>query len=297
MTGSSAATCPAPLPAVAAGSWRLGDLELTRIGYGAMRLAGPGVWGPPPDRAAALAVLRAAVEAGITHLDTSDYYGPHVVNDLIREALHPYPDQLRIATKVGARRTPDHAWPAAVSRAELVQAVHDNLRRLDLPVLDLVNLRMTGTRATADIIEPFTVLAELREQGLIRHLGVSNVSAEQLAAAQEIAPVAAVQNRYNVADRVDDALVDRCAEQGVAYVPFYPLGGLRPLQVDALDEVARAQGITGHQAALAWLLHRSPTVLLIPGTASLAHLRENIAAATIELPDHALRTLDAIADN
>ncbi|WP_331767580.1 oxidoreductase [Embleya sp. NBC_00896] len=281
--------------AAASGTWKFGDLELTRIGYGAMQLAGPKVWGPPRDRDGALAVLRAAVEAGITHIDTSDYYGPHVVNDLVREALHPYPQHLRIATKVGARRTPDRAWPAALSRDELVQAVHDNLKRLDVPALDLVNLRMTHTLAAADIVEPFTVLAELREQGLIRHLGVSNVSAEQVRAAQDIAPVAAVQNHYNVAFRADDALVDRCAEQGIAYVPFYPLGGFRPLQVDALDGVARDLGSTARQVALAWLLRRSPTILLIPGTSSVAHLHENIAASAVELPERALRTLDALA--
>ncbi|WP_431899305.1 oxidoreductase [Nonomuraea sp. bgisy101] len=271
------------------------DLVLTRIGYGAMQLAGPKVWGPPRDRDEALAVLRAAVDAGITHIDTSDYYGPHIVNDLVREALHPYPEHLRIATKVGARRTPDRAWPAALSRGELVQAVHDNLKRLDVPVLDLVNLRMTDTLAAADIVEPFTVLAELRDQGLIRHLGVSNVSAEQVRVARTIAPVVAVQNYYNVAFRSDDALVDWCAEQGIAYVPYYPLGGFRPLQADALDGVARDLGITARQAALAWLLHRSPAILLIPGTSSVAHLHENIATAAIELPEQALRTLDAVA--
>ncbi|WP_035844598.1 oxidoreductase [Kitasatospora azatica] len=286
---------PETIASTTAGSWQLDGLELSRIGYGAMQLAGPKVWGPPRDRDAALAVLRAAVEAGITHIDTSDYYGPQVVNELIREALHPYPDHLRIATKVGARRTPDRAWPAALSPGELVRAVHDNLERLDLPTLDLVNLRMTGTLAAADITEPFGVLAELREQGLIRHLGVSNVSAEQVSAAQQIAPVAAVQNHYNVASRADDALVDQCAEQGIAYVPFYPLGGFRPLQVDALNEVALDLGVTARQVALAWLLHRSPTIMLIPGTSSITHLRENIAAAAVELPEQALRTLDAIA--
>ncbi|WP_405015948.1 oxidoreductase [Kitasatospora sp. NBC_00070] len=278
----------------AAGTWKSGDLELTRIGYGAMQLAGPGVWGPPPDRDGALAVLRAVVAAGITHLDTSDYYGPYVVNELIREALHPYPARLRIVTKVGARRTADRAWPAAVSAEELVRAVHDNLERLDLPVLDLVNLRMTGTRAAADLAGPFRVLAELRDQGLIRHLGVSNVSAEQVRAAQGIAPVSTVQNHYNVASRADDALVDRCAEQGIAYVPFCPLGGLRPVQAEALDAVARELGSTARQVALAWLLHRSPGILLIPGTSSIAHLHENIAAAAVTLPESALRVLDAI---
>ena len=271
------------------------DLTLTRVGYGAIQLAGPVAWGPPRDRDEAIAVLRAVADSGITHVDTSDYYGPHVVNDLIREALHPYPPQLRIATKVGARRTPDRGWPAALSRAELVEAVHDNLKRLDVPALDLVNLRMTGTPAAADIIEPFTVLAELREQGLIRHLGVSNVSIAQAEAARAIAPVVAVQNQYNIASRQDDALVDHCAARGIAFVPFFPLGGFRPLQARALDEAARRLGCTARQVALAWLLRRSPSILLIPGTSRVAHLRENIEAAAIELPEAMLGTLDAIA--
>ena len=272
------------------------DLALTRVGYGAIQLAGPMAWGPPRDRGEAIAVLRAVVEAGITHIDTSDYYGPHVVNDLIREALHPYPRQLRIATKVGARRTADRGWPAAISGPELVQAVHDNIERLDVPALDLVNLRMTDTLAASDIVAPFTVLAELREQGLIRHLGVSNVSMEQVRAAREIAPVVAVQNHYNIAFRGDDELVDYCAAHGIAFVPFFPLGGFRPLQVQALDQVAWALGYTARQIALAWLLHRSPSMLLIPGTSRIAHLRENIEAARIVLPAAALSTLDPIAD-
>ena len=270
------------------------DLTLTRVGYGAIQLAGPMAWGPPRDRDEAIAVLRTVVDAGITHIDTSDYYGPHVVNDLIREALHPYPQQLRIATKVGARRTADRGWPAALSGPELVQAVHDNLKRLDVPALDLVNLRMTDTLAASDIVAPFTVLAELREQGLIRHLGVSNVSAEQVRAAREIAPVVAVQNHYTVAFRHDDELVDYCAARGIAFVPFFPLGGFRPLQVQALDQVARELRYSARQIALAWLLHRSPSMLLIPGTSRIAHLRENIEAAAIELPAAALSTLDAI---
>jgi pyridoxine 4-dehydrogenase len=270
------------------------DLTLTRVGYGAIQLAGPMAWGPPRDRGEAIAVLRTVVDAEITHVDTSDYYGPHVVNDLIREALHPYPQQLRIATKVGARRTADRGWPAAISRPELVRAVHDNIERLDVPALDLVNLRMTDTLAASDIVAPFTVLAELREQGLIRHLGVSNVSAEQVRAAREIAPVVAVQNHYNIAFRGDDELVDYCAAHGIAFVPFFPLGGFRPLQVQALDRVARELGYTARQIALAWLLHRSPSMLLIPGTSRIAHLRENIEAGTIELPAAALSTLDAI---
>ncbi|ACU70061.1 aldo/keto reductase [Catenulispora acidiphila DSM 44928] len=271
------------------------DLTLTRVGYGAIQLAGPVAWGPPRDRGEAIAVLRAVVDAGITHIDTSDYYGPYVVNDLIREALHPYPRQLRIATKVGARRTPDRGWPAALSGPELVQAVHDNLRRLDVPALDLVNLRMTDTLAASDIRAPFTVLAELREQGLIRNLGVSNVGIDQLEAARAIAPVVAVQNHYNVAFRQDDDLVDHCAAHGIAFVPFFPLGGFRPLQLEALDHVAGDLGRTPRQVALAWLLHRSPTTLLIPGTSRVAHLRENIDAAAIELPGAALATLEAIA--
>jgi pyridoxine 4-dehydrogenase len=278
-----------------AGTRVVGDLQLTRVGYGAMRLAGPRVWGPPQDRYAAIAVLRAAADAGITHIDTSDYYGPQVVNELIRAALHPYPEHLHIATKVGARRTPDRAWPAALSRPELTQAVHDNLRRLGVAALDLVNLRMTGTRDPADIVEPFTVLAELREQGLIRNLGVSNVSAGQAEAARRIAPVVAVQNHYNVAVRDDDALVDWCAEQNVAYVPYYPLGGFRAVQADALDTIAGELGITSRQVALAWLLQRSDAILLIPGTSTVAHLRDNIAAAAVELPEAALRTLDRLA--
>ncbi|MEU3980487.1 oxidoreductase [Streptomyces sp. NPDC026672] len=278
------------------GTLRLSDtLTLSRVGYGALQLAGPMAYGPPRDRDEALAVLRGVADAGITHLDTSDYYGPHVVNELIREALHPYRAGLHIATKVGARRTPDRGWPAALSRPELIQAVHDNLEHLGLDALDLVNLRMTDTFDPADIVEPFTVLAELREQGLIRNLGVSNVSAEQVRAAAGIAPVVAVQNHYNIAHRQDDALVDWCAQQGIAYVPFWPLGGFRPLQVQALEEIAGQLGVTARQLALAWLLHRSPTILLIPGTSTRAHLAQNIAAAGIELPDSALRALDALS--
>ncbi|MFC1437081.1 oxidoreductase [Streptacidiphilus sp. N1-10] len=283
--------------ALPGGTLHLSDtLTVTRVGYGALQLAGPMAYGPPRDQDEALAVLRAVVESGITHLDTSDYYGPHMVNGLIHEALHPYRESLHIATKVGARRTPDRGWPAALSRPELVQAVHDNLDHLGLEALDLVNLRMTDTLAAADIVEPFAVLAELREQGLIRNLGVSNVSAEQVRTAQQIAPVAAVQNHYNIAFRKDDALVDWCAEQGIAFVPFWPLGGFRPLQAEALEQVAADLGATPRQIALAWLLHRSATMLLIPGTATRAHLAQNIAAATIELPEQALRILDAIAD-
>lgn len=270
------------------------DLCLTRMGYGAIQLAGPMAWGPPKDRDAAMAVLHEVVALGLTHIDTSDYYGPHSVNQLIRDTLHPYPAGLHIATKVGARRDPDKSWPAALSRDELIRAVHANLEHLDLPALDLVNLRMSDTTAAADIVEPFTVLAELRQQGLITHLGVSNVSIEQVAAAREIAPVRAVQNFYNLAVRKDDALVDLCAEQGIAFVPFFPLGGFRPLQSDVLQEVAANLGYTPMQVALAWLLHRSPTMLLIPGTSSLAHLRDNVAAAGITLPAEAVAKLDSV---
>ncbi|WP_440070748.1 oxidoreductase [Streptosporangium sp. OZ121] len=272
------------------------DLTLSRMGYGAMQLAGPGVWGPPRDREEAIAVLREAVELGITHIDTSDYYGPYVVNEIIREALHPYPEDLRIVTKVGARRAPDKSWPPALSREELVTAVHENLERLGLDALDVVNLRVGGMTdpVPGSIAEPFTVLAELREQGLIRHLGVSAVSPEQLTEARSIAPVVSVQNFYNLAHRADDELVDRCAREGIAYTPFFPLGGFSPLQSGVLDGVATRLGATPLQVALAWLLHRSPTVLLIPGTSSVAHLRENVAAAGIELPADALKELDAI---
>jgi aryl-alcohol dehydrogenase-like predicted oxidoreductase len=281
--------------ATSAGSVRLADdLSLTRMGYGAIQLAGPMAWGPPKDSGAAKRVLRAVVDLGITHIDTSDYYGPHSVNELIREALHPYPAGLHIVTKVGARRGPDKSWPAALSRDELVRAVHDNLEHLGLDTLDLVNLRMTDSREAGDVTGPFSVLAGLREEGLIRHLGVSNVSEEQVAAAQSIAPVVAVQNFYNLAVRADDALVDQCAEQGIAFVPFFPLGGFRPLQSGALDDVAASLGISRMQVALAWLLQRSPTILLIPGTSSAAHLRENAAAAGVELPAKAVAALNAV---
>jgi pyridoxine 4-dehydrogenase len=281
--------------ALLGGSLRLADdLTLRRMGYGAMQLAGPGVWGPPRDRGEAIAVLRKAVERGITHIDTSDYYGPHIVNELIREALHPYPKDVHIVTKVGARRSPDKSWPVALSREELTSAVHDNLKRLGLDVLDVVNLRVGGLdRPTpGSIAEPFTVLAELRQQELIRHLGVSNVSAEQLTQAQSIAPVVCVQNNYNVASRYDSELVDRCAREGIAYTPFFPLGGFTPLQSAVLDAVAARLGASPRQVALAWLLQHSPTILLIPGTSSVAHLRENLAAAEIELPADAVEELD-----
>jgi aryl-alcohol dehydrogenase-like predicted oxidoreductase len=271
-------------------------LTLSRIGYGAMQLAGPGVWGPPKDRDEAIAVLRTAVELGVTHIDTSDYYGPHTVNEVIREALYPYPGDLRLVTKVGARRAPDRSWPAALSRAELTAAVHDNLERLGLDVLDVVNLRVGAPDrpVPGSIAEPFGVLAELREQGLIRHLGVSGVTDEQLTEAQSIAPVVTVQNLYNLALRRDDALVDRCAREGIAFVPFFPLGGFSPLQSGTLDAVAARLGASAQQVALAWLLQRSPAILLIPGTSSVAHLRENLAAADLVLPVDAVADLDAI---
>ena len=283
--------------ALLGGSLRLtDDLTLSRMGYGTMQLTGPGVWGPPRDRGEAIAVLREVVERGITHIDTSDYYGPHIVNELIREALHPYPKDLHIVTKVGARRASGKSWPVALSREELTSAVHDNLEHLRLDSLDVVNLRIGGfDRPTlGSIAESFTVLAELRQQGLIRHLGVSNVSAQQLTEARSIAPVVCVQNNYNVASRYDNELVDRCAREGIAYTPFFPLGGFTPLQSAGLDTVAARLGASPRQVALAWLLQHSPTILLIPGTSSVAHLRENIAAANIELPADAVNELDRI---
>ncbi|MFC0003822.1 aldo/keto reductase family oxidoreductase [Micromonospora siamensis] len=278
------------------GTYRMGDLTVTRFGYGAMQLAGPGVFGPPRDRAAAVDVLRTAVELGIRHIDTSDYYGPHVTNEIIREALAPYPDGLHIVTKVGARRDEQGGWPPARTPAELTQQVHDNLRRLGLDALDVVNLRVGGMSSPepGSIAEQFGTLAELRERGLIRHLGLSTVTADQLAEAQSIAPVVCVQNFYNLANRHDDDLVDDTARQGVAFVPYFPLGGFSRLQSDVLDRVAAALGSTPMSVALAWLLHRSPNILLIPGTSSVAHLRENIAGAALELPADALAELDAV---
>lgn len=271
-------------------------LTLSRMGYGAMQLAGPGVFGPPRDRDEALAVLRTAVDLGVTHIDTSDFYGPHVTNELIREALHPYPADLRIVTKVGARRDAQGAWLPALGAQELRSQVHDNLRNLRLDVLDVVNLRVGGVHGPADgaLAEEFGVLAELREQGLIRHLGVSNVTAEQVAEAQGVAPVVTVQNLYNIAHREDDALVDLCARQNIAYAAFFPLGGFTPLQSATLESVAARLGATSQQTALAWLLHRSPAMALIPGTSSVAHLRENVAAAQLELPADAAAELDAV---
>jgi aryl-alcohol dehydrogenase-like predicted oxidoreductase len=272
------------------------DLELTRMGYGALALAGPGAWGPPRDRSAAIAVLREAVDRGVNHIDTSDYYGPHTVNDVIREALHPYPEQLRIVTKVGARRAADRSWPAALSRPELVSAVEDNLRNLGLETLDLVNLRVGTERHGPDdnsIAEPFTVLAELRQAGKIRHLGVSNVTTAQLAQAQQIAPVLSVQNRYSVALRRDDALVQTCARQGISFVGFSG-SGFAPVQSQTLEAVATRLGASVQQVMLAWLLQRTPTTLVIPTTGSVAHLRDNLAAAELTLPPDAVADLDAV---
>jgi len=278
------------------GSYRVGDLELTRVGYGAMQLAGPGVFGPPKDRDGAIAVLRTVVELGINHIDTSDFYGPHVTNEIIREALAPYPDDLHIVTKVGARRDEEGGWPHARTPAELREAVHDNLRNLGLDVLDVVNLRVGGFEAPepGSVAEQFETLAELQQRGLIRHLGVSTMSAEQVAEAQSIAPVVCVQNLYNVARRDDDALIGSLADQGIAYVPYFPLGGFSPLQSEALDAVAARLGATPMTVALAWLLQRSPNLLLIPGTSSVDHLRENVAGAGLSLPADVVAELDAI---
>jgi pyridoxine 4-dehydrogenase len=278
------------------GSYRVGDLDLTRVGYGAMQLAGPGVFGPPRDRAAAVAVLREAVDLGITHIDTADYYGPHVTNEIIREALAPYPDELHIVTKVGAGRDEQGGWPPARTPAELREQVHDNLRRLGLDALDVVNLRVGGFDAPepGSLAEQYEALAQLQQQGLIRHLGVSTVDAEQIAEAQSIAPVVCVQNMYNIAHRADDALIDSLAGKGIAYVPYFPLGGFSSLQSDALGAVAARLDATPLAVALAWLLQRSSNILLIPGTSSAAHLRENVAGAGLELPADAVAELDAI---
>jgi aryl-alcohol dehydrogenase-like predicted oxidoreductase len=274
-----------------------GDLTVTRMGYGAMQLAGPGVFGPPADRDGAVAVLRRAVGLGITHIDTSDFYGPFVTNEIIKEALHPYPDDLHLVTKVGARRDATGGWPHARSPDELRQAVHDNLGRLGLEVLDVVNLRVGGFDApeAGSIAEQFGALAELRQEGLIRHLGVSTVDADQVAEAQSIAPVVCVQNFYNVAHRVDDPLIDSLAAQGIAYVPYFPLGGFTPLQSDALGSVATRLGRSPMAVALAWLLQRSPNILLIPGTSSIDHLEENVAGAGLSLSAEDRAELDAIA--
>ncbi|GGZ66968.1 oxidoreductase [Streptomyces echinoruber] len=285
------------MPASLGGTLTPADgLTLTRVGYGAMQLAGPNVFGPPRDRDAAIAVLRAAVDAGITHIDTADFYGPAVVNELIREALHPYPEDLRIVTKVGARRGEDGSWRQILDPADLRAQVHDNLRHLGLDALDVVNLRLGShdTPHEEPVAEQFGALAELRQQGLIRHLGLSAASARQLTEAQAIAPVVTVQNLYNLANRQDDTLVDRCAAEGIAFVPYFPLGGFTPLQSETLTRVAARLGASPQQVALAWLLHRSPAIALIPGTSSVAHLHENIAAADLALPADALEELDGI---
>lgn len=273
------------------------DLAISRMGYGAMQLAGHGVFGPPKDRDQAITVLREAVELGITHIDTADFYGPTVVNEIIKEALHPYPDGLHIVTKVGARRGEDASWNPVLTPEDLKAQVHENLRHLGLDALDVVNLRLSieGT-GTESVAEPFGALAELRAYGLIRHLGLSDATAAQLAEAQTIAPVVTVQNLYNLANRQDDELVDACAEQHIAYAAFFPLGGFTPLQSQTLTDVATRLGASAQQVALAWLLRRSPTMVLIPGTSSPAHLRENVAAAELTLPADALAELDTIGE-
>jgi aryl-alcohol dehydrogenase-like predicted oxidoreductase len=273
------------------------SLTVNRMGYGAMQLAGPQVWGPPRDPVQAVRVLREATEAGVDHIDTSDYYGPHVTNQIIRQALHPYPEGLVIVTKLGARRGPDGSWLHALSPQELIDGVHDNLRNLGLDTLDIANLRVGGVQAPSEgpIEEPLTVLAELKHQGLIRHLGLSNVTPKQLVEAQKISDIVCVQNFYNVAQRADDAFIDDLAGQGIAYVPFFPLGGFTPLQSESLDAAASSLQATPMQVALAWLLHHSANILLIPGTSSLEHLRENLKAASLQLPLETLSALDAIA--
>jgi len=272
------------------------DMTVTRVGYGAMQLAGPGVFGPPRDRDAAVAVLREAVQMGITHIDTSDYYGPYVTNEIIKEALNPYPDELRIVTKVGALRDAEGGWPHARSPEQLRQAVQDNLTRLGLDALDVVNLRVGGfdSPEPGSLAEPFEALAQMQQEGLIKHLGVSTVSAEQIAEAQSIAPVVCVQNFYNIANRADDALIDSLAAQGIAYVPYFPLGGFTPLQSGTLEAVATRLQATPMAVALAWLLQRSENILLIPGTSSVAHLRENVAGAGLSLPEAELAELNGI---
>ncbi len=271
------------------------DLTVTRMGYGAMQLAGPGVFGPPPDRNAAIAVLREVVGLGITHIDTSDFYGPFVTNEIIKEALHPYSEDLRIVTKVGARRDETGGWIHARSPQELSQAVHDNLTRLGLDVLDVVNLRVGGFSLAepGSLAEQFAALAELQQQGLIRHLGVSTVSAEQIAEARAIAPVVCVQNFYNIANRDDDELIDSLAAEGVAYVPYFPLGGFTPLQSDTLSSVANRLDSTPMAVALAWLLQRSENILLIPGTSSVAHLRQNVTGADLALSESDVAELNS----
>jgi len=281
-----------------AGTFTLGTRSVKRVGYGAMQLAGKGVFGPPKDRAAAIAVLRAAVESGVDHIDTSDYYGPHITNQIIREALHPYRDDLVIVTKLGALRGEDGSWRPAMSREQLTQGVHDNLRNLGLEVLEVANLRsMHGIHGPTEgsLEEPLTALAELQQQGLVRHIGLSNVTPRQIADGRRICTIACVQNQYNLAHRDDDALIDDLARRGTTYVPFFPLGGFTPLQSTALPDVANAYGATPMQVALAWLLQRAPNILLIPGTSSVAHLRENLAAVDLVLSADSVATLDGIA--
>jgi aryl-alcohol dehydrogenase-like predicted oxidoreductase len=281
-----------------AGAFKLGDRLVKRLGYGAMQLAGPGVFGPPKDRAVAVAVLREAIASGVNHVDTSDFYGPHVTNQVIREALHPYPDDLVIVTKIGAQRGEDASWIPAFSRQELTQAVHDNLRNLGLVALEVVNLRAMFSAhgpVEGSIEAPLSALAELQRQGLVRHIGLSNVTPTQIAESRKICEIVCVQNLYNVAQRADDALIDQLARDGIAYTPFFPLGGFTPLQSSVLSDVARRLGATPMQVALAWLLARAPNLLLIPGTSSVAHLRENLAAVDLALPDDARAALDEVA--
>ena len=279
------------------GTYKLGERRVKRLGYGAMQLAGSGVFGPPRDREAALTVLRMAIELGVDHIDTSDFYGPHVTNQLLREALAPYPDSLSIVTKVGARRGPDGAWLPALGAKELEQAVEDNLRNLGLDVIEVVNLRaMFDVHGPAEgsIEAPLTALAELQRRGLVKHIGLSNVTADQIAEGRAICDIVCVQNQYNLAHRADDALIDQLARDDIAYVPFFPLGGFSPLQSEALSDAADRLGATPMQVALAWLLQRAPNILLIPGTSSVAHLQENLAAADLVLPEDALARLDTI---
>jgi pyridoxine 4-dehydrogenase len=280
------------------GTFRLGDFTVRRMGYGAMRLSGKMIYGPPDDPAHAAKVLRTAVANGVNHIDTSDYYGPHHTNHLLREALHPYPADLVLVTKIGNRRAADKSWPVALGREEMIAGVHDNLRHLGLDALHVVNLRVGGPNgpvATQSVAEPFSVLAELQQQGLIRHLGISNCTPAQMAEAQTIAPVVCVQNSYNVAQRADDAFVDLCAAQGIAYVPFFPLGGFAPLKQTVLKQVAAELGVTVMQVALAWLLQRSPNMLLIPGTSRVEHLKENLGAGGLVLPEDVVAKLNALS--
>lgn len=281
------------------GTFNLGDRQVKRIGYGAMQLAGPGVFGPPKDRQAAVDVLRTAVESGVNHIDTSDFYGPHVTNQIIREALHPYKDDLTIVTKVGAIRGEDGSWIPATSKKDLTQAVHDNLRNLGLEVLEVVNVRtMFSAMGTAEgsIEEQLSAVAELQQQGLVRHIGISNVTPTQIAEARKLVNVVCVQNLYNIAHQHDNAVIDELARDGIAYVPFFPLGGFTPLQSSALSTVAQRLNVTPKQLALAWLLRRSPNILLIPGTSSVAHLRENLAVSELVLSDEIMAELNSIAD-